>query len=176
MEKLAGTWAHHLFTTTQPNLREILDKRIVPAEKVTPIPEGLMIEKYDRVEADREEKRREIGLEPGDIFILTVARLETPKGHVYLMEAAKELLDRRPDLSFVCVGKGNLKASLEEKAKQLGISNRFRYLGFRYDMLEILKCCDLFVLPSLWEGQGVAIMEAMALKRPVVACGVGGRR
>ncbi len=174
MERLAGTWAHHLFTTTSPNLREILDKKLAPPDKITAIPEGLMLEKYDRVRVNPEEKRRELGISPDDVFILTVARLETPKGHTYLMEASAKLLRKRQDLHFICVGKGNLRQQLEHKAEALGIANRFRYMGFRYDHLEIIRSCDLFVLPSLWEGQGVAIMEAMALKKPVVACKVGG--
>ena len=78
------------------------------------------------------------------------------------------------DAYFVCVGKGKLKGSLEKMAQRLGLSHRVKFTGFRYDMLEILKSCDLFVLPSLWEGQGVVLMEAMAMKKPLVASKVGG--
>ncbi len=173
-ERIASSWADHIITTTQPNVREILDKKLVPKEKLTAIPEGLVIEKYDNVVVDPSQKREELGIPKDSIFILTVARLEPPKGHKYLLKAAEIILSKGIDAYFVCVGKGKLKSSLEKMAQRLGISHRVKFTGFRYDMLEILKSCDLFVLPSLWEGQGVVLMEAMAMKKPLVASKVGG--
>jgi glycosyltransferase involved in cell wall biosynthesis len=174
MERLAALWADHLFTTTTPNLKEILDRKIAPREKVTMIPEGLVMERYENVAVDVEEKRREMGVPPGGIFILTVGRLETVKGYEYLIEAAPGILREFPQAHFVCVGKGKLKESLERKARSLKVGERVRFVGFRDDLPQLYRSCDVFLLPSLWEGQGVASMEAMALKKPVIASGVGG--
>lgn len=174
MERLAVSWADHIFTTTQPNVKEILEKKLAPADKLTAIPEGLNVANYDSVEADGKAIRQTLGIPEGAPFIFTAARLESPKGHIFLLDAAKIVLDKIPGARFVCVGKGRLKESLEKKASELGIKNNVIFPGFVKDMLSIMKSCDLFVLPSLWEGQGVVLMEAMALKKALVASRVGG--
>lgn len=174
MERLAGRWADHIITTTSPNVEEILDKKLVPPEKLTAIPEGIYMGKYDAVKAEPGKIRRQLKIPSGSHFLLTVARLEPPKGHRYLLQAAKLLLNDGLDVYFVIVGKGYLREKLEDLARELGVENRVTFTGFRYDMLEILKSCDLFVLPSLWEGQGVVLMEAMSLEKPLVASAVGG--
>jgi glycosyltransferase involved in cell wall biosynthesis len=174
LERFASAWADMIFTITKPNVKEILDKKLVPVVKLSLIPEGIDIEKYDAVKAEPEKIREDLGIPPKASFILTVARLENVKGHIYFLKAAANLVKEGFDGYFICVGKGKLKETLESKARALGIESRVKFTGFRYDMLEIMKSCDLFVLPSLWEGQGVVLLEAMAFKKPVIACRVGG--
>lgn len=174
MEQVAAKWADFIITTTNPNRNQILENHIVPPEKLAAIPEGIELKNYETVKADPLQKRKELGIPDGAVFIGTVARLEAAKGHKYLLEAAKQILEKRKDIYFIMVGKGHLQAELEEKTKELGIQANVRFLGFRDDMLEILQSVDLFVLPSLWEGQGVVLMEAMCYKKPVIACKVGG--
>ena len=174
MEQIAAGWADFIITTTNPNRNQILENNIVPPERLAAIPEGIELKNYEEVKADPFQKRKELGIPEGAVFIGTVARLEAAKGHKYLLEAAKQVLEKRKDIYFVMVGKGHLQIELEEKTKELGIQSNVRFLGFRDDMLEILQSIDLFVLPSLWEGQGVVLMEAMCYKKPVIACEVGG--
>jgi len=174
MEQIAAKWADFIITTTKPNRNQILENNIVPPEKLAAIPEGIEVENYEKVKIDISAKRKEMGIPEGSVLLGTVARLETPKGHIYLLDAVKKVLSERPDTYFVIVGKGRLRDSLERKARDLGVSNNVIFTGFREDMLEILQSIDLFVLPSLWEGQGVVLMEAFCYKKPVVASGVGG--
>ncbi|HEX6614939.1 MAG TPA: glycosyltransferase [Gemmatimonadales bacterium] len=102
--------------------------------------------------------------------VLTVARLDAQKGHVYLLEAAA----RMPRVVFLFAGEGPERPRLEATARALGIADRVHFLGHRADVPELLALCDLFVLPSLYEGLPLSVLEAMAAARPVVASAVGG--
>jgi glycosyltransferase involved in cell wall biosynthesis len=102
--------------------------------------------------------------------VFTPARLHTQKGHDYLLEAAAQV----PDAVFVLAGDGEERARLEDRARQLQVADRVRFLGNRQDVPALLACCDLFVLPSLYEGLPLSVLEAMAAGRPVVATAIGG--
>lgn len=174
MEQMAAGWADFIITTTNPNKKQILENKIVSPDRLAAIPEGIEMMDYENVKVDSLQKRRELNIPDEAILIGTVARLETAKGHKYLLDAAKKVLDKRKDIYFIMVGKGHLQAGLEEKTRELGIQGNVQFLGFREDLKEILQSVDLFVLPSLWEGQGVVLMEAMCYRKPVIACEVGG--
>jgi glycosyltransferase involved in cell wall biosynthesis len=101
---------------------------------------------------------------------LTVARLDEQKGHRYLLEAAVQM----PDVQFILVGDGPLRSSLEAQVQALGLADRVDFLGHRTDIRDLLASSDVFVLPSLYEGLPLSILEAMAAGKPVVATQVGG--
>jgi glycosyltransferase involved in cell wall biosynthesis len=103
-------------------------------------------------------------------IILTVARLDQQKGHVHLLDAISQV----PDAIFVMAGDGPEKAALEARTHKLGIDDRVIFLGYRKDTPELLASCDLFVLPSVYEGLPLSILEAMAAEKAVVATAVGG--
>lgn len=103
-------------------------------------------------------------------IVLTVARLDRQKGHPTLLEAAAAV----PDALFVLAGDGAERATLERDAGARGIAHRVRFLGRRTDVPALLASCDLFVLPSFFEGLPLALLEAMAAGKPVVATAIGG--
>jgi glycosyltransferase involved in cell wall biosynthesis len=103
-------------------------------------------------------------------LVLTTARLDEQKGHKYLLEAAAMV----PDANFVFAGDGPLRARLEAQALALELGDRTVFLGHRQDIPELLAACDLFVLPSLFEGYPLSVMEAAAAGKPIVATNVGG--
>jgi glycosyltransferase involved in cell wall biosynthesis len=105
-----------------------------------------------------------------DFMVLTPARLHPQKGHTYLLQAAAQV----PDATFVLAGDGPLRAELEAEARDLGVAGRCVFLGQRADVPALLAAADLFVLPSLFEGLPVSVLEAMAAERPVVATAIGG--
>jgi glycosyltransferase involved in cell wall biosynthesis len=102
--------------------------------------------------------------------VFTPARLHAQKGHMYLLQAAAHILDA----IFVLAGDGPERRPLEELCLRLGLEGRVRFLGHREDIPQLLATCDLFVLPSLYEGLPLSVLEAMASGKPVVATGVGG--
>ncbi len=103
-------------------------------------------------------------------LVLTVARLDEQKGHRHLLAAATELREA----VFVLAGDGPNRASLQKLARELGVEERVRFLGEREDVADLLAVCDVFALPSLYEGLPVSVLEAMAAERVVVATAVGG--
>lgn len=103
-------------------------------------------------------------------IVLTVARLEKQKGHTYLLKAASDI----PGTLFVFVGDGPERANLENETRELSLTDRVIFLGNRNDIPALLRGCDLFVLPSLFEGLPLSIMEAMAAGKPVIASDIGG--
>jgi glycosyltransferase involved in cell wall biosynthesis len=103
-----------------------------------------------------------------------VANLRVQKAYPDLLEAAREVIERRPDVRFVAVGQGPLEAEIRAMHARLGLGDRLLLLGHRPDAVRVMGACDVFVLASHWEGLGVAVMEALALGLPVVATAVGG--
>ena len=105
-----------------------------------------------------------------DYVVLTPARLHPQKGHTYLLAAAAQT----PEATFVFAGDGPLRGALETQARELGVSDRCVFLGERSDVPDLLAAADLVVLPSLFEGLPVSVLEALAAERPVVATAIGG--
>jgi glycosyltransferase involved in cell wall biosynthesis len=173
MERRAARWAHHLVTISHANLEEIIRQKIAPPEKVTVIHLGIAIDDYD-FEVDRAAKKASLGIPQSARVIGVVARLEAAKGHTYLIKAITRILKEFPECYFVFVGRGHLREKLEKEAEALNVRSKIIFTGFREDMLEIMSTFDIFALPSLWEGLGVVLLEAMALRKPIVASRVGG--
>jgi len=124
--------------------------------------------------ADVEAARRDLGAGGRSPLLGTVARLTVQKGLSYLLQALSTLRARFPGIYCVIVGDGPLRSDLESLAVRLGLEDHVRFCGLRRDVPAILQSLDLFVLPSLFEGLPVALLEAMAAGRPVVATRVAG--
>ncbi len=103
-----------------------------------------------------------------------VGVLEQRKGHRFLLEAAALLKAQGLNLRYRIAGAGSLRPQLQQYAVRLGLENDVRFLDFVNDMTAFLADIDLFVMPSLFEGLGVAALEAMAAGKPVIATRVGG--
>jgi glycosyltransferase involved in cell wall biosynthesis len=103
-------------------------------------------------------------------LVLTLARLTDQKGHDVLLRAAAEI----EDAVFALAGDGPLRAELEAEAARLGIGDRVVFLGHRTDVPDLLAACDVFALPSLYEGTSLAVLEAMAAGRAVIGSSIGG--
>jgi len=105
--------------------------------------------------------------DPGDPSIVCVARLSPQKGHRHLIEAMRTVLDEFPNARLLLCGDGTLRPPLERLAAPLG--DRAAFLGVRLDARALVARAGLFAFPSLWEGQGNALLEAMAVGAPIVA-------
>ncbi|MDP3722453.1 MAG: glycosyltransferase [Candidatus Omnitrophota bacterium] len=105
--------------------------------------------------------------------IVTVAAFAPVKGHRVLLEALRRLV---PEFALECllIGDGPERPAIQARARALGLDDTVRFLGRREDVPALLRGSDLFVLPSIWDGFGIAMLEAMALEVPVVACESGG--
>ncbi len=106
-------------------------------------------------------------------MIGTIGRLSKEKGHTILIEAAKLIIDKNPWTHFVIAGDGVMKGVLQKLTVELKIDNHFSFTGVIDDVPQLLSIIDIFVFPSLTEGLPMALLEAMAAKKPVVASAVG---
>ncbi len=113
---------------------------------------------------------------PGKKIIYSAGRLSEQKGFNYLIDAAALLKEERSDLLFAISGDGKLEDELNNLIRQKGLEGTVSLLGFSSDIYPMLKGCDLFLLASLFEGMPNVVMEAMAMKKPVIATDVNGAR
>jgi glycosyltransferase involved in cell wall biosynthesis len=106
--------------------------------------------------------------------VAILAVLEERKGHRFLLDAARVLKERGRRINYVFAGDGSKKAQLQRMVQMLGLREEVSFVGFVKDVPKFLSSIDVLVLPSLYEGLGVAALEAMAAGKPVVATRVGG--
>jgi glycosyltransferase involved in cell wall biosynthesis len=144
----------------------------VPAEQLRVVRDGA--EPRRAQSGDRRRGRAALGLNDSDPLLLTAANLVECKGHHVLLEALPRVTRRHPRLTLALAGSGPRRAPLEEQARALGVANNVRLLGFREDVPDLMRAADLFVLPSLVEGLGSVLIEAMLGGCPIVTTTAGG--
>ncbi len=140
---------------------------------VSLIHNGVDLERYDHT-GPCCTLHEEYGMEPGSPIVGVVARLEPEKGHPTLLAAWPAVLAAVPNAYLLIVGEGGRREELEAEVARLGIAHRVVFTGRRDDMPAVTAALDVAVLPSYREAQGLTVLEAMALSRPVVASNVGG--
>lgn len=145
----------------------------IALKKIVTVPNGIDGTKYN-ISIDKNKKKNELGIiKQGPIIGLGV-RLEEQKGLLYLLQAMPIVLKEFPELTLIIAGDGSFKNTLIKEAQLLGIDDNTLFVGPRLDLPELLKLFDLYVLPSLWEGLPMVLLEAMAAGCPIVATDVGG--
>jgi glycosyltransferase involved in cell wall biosynthesis len=146
--------------------------------RATTIVHGVGLSRADSLVARREEMRArarsEVGMAEDGLLFMTVANLRPEKGYDILLEAARALADRGVPIRFAAVGRGPLSSALHARHAELALGDRFRFLGQRDDVLELMAGADVFVLASRHEGLPVVLMEATSVGLPIVATAVGG--
>ncbi len=118
---------------------------------------------------ERQRIRAELGVADSDFLVGNVGRLAPQKGQRHLIEAMPLLLERVPRAHAVIAGGGDLLEYLTDLALDLGVAERVHVLGPRGDVPALMQALDAFAMPSIWEGFGLVLLEAMAAARPVVA-------
>lgn len=146
--------------------------REFPPALIHPIPSGTTPPLVDPTAGAR--LRAELGLPADSVIIGTVAALEPLKGHLILLDAARQLGAEFPQARFVISGEGAMRPQLEAYIREQQLSDRVYLLGFTPDARALTNAFDLVAFPSFYEGMPIAILEAMALARPIVATEVGG--
>lgn len=139
------------------------------ARKVYYIPGiGVDFNKYE-IDVSQEEKvnfRDSAGIDTDDIVIATVGEISIRKNHKIIIESLKKIDNKK--LHLVICGEGEQQENLQKLITSYNLKDNVHFLGFRRDIEKVLKCCDFFVFPSLWEGLGLAGIEAMYSGLPVI--------
>ena len=158
--------------------RDLLEVDHLPMEKVVCLPNCIDLNRVKSSLTKAEAKAR-LGFERTDIVLCAVGRAEEQKGHRILLEAFSQLrlsATNRDRLKLLLVGDGRLLPALRDLAEALQIGAYCRFPGNMRELADVYRGSDIFVMPSLWEGLSLAMLEAMAAGLPVVATDVGGAR
>lgn len=172
-ERFASLFCDKIHVLTRLEERDMLAYRICPSEKMKVIYSGIAINPLSEMlsgasscdPADPEPSFARVGF---------VGRLEPVKGPDIFIDAARFVASRIPDVRFLLIGDGSLRARLEEKARAWGLESRVFFMGWQEDVSGYLDELDILVMPSRNEGVGRSALEEQAAGVPVVASRVGG--
>jgi glycosyltransferase involved in cell wall biosynthesis len=174
LERIAARWCDRIVSVSEFHRRWALELKICQPSEILAIPNG--IASLPDPEIAPAALRRQLGARDGDLLILSMARLAADKGLDYLIEAAAMLARHKFHFRVAIAGDGPVRARLEQQSRDLGVADRVTFLGFREDVSDLLAASDLVVLPSLREGLSIALLEAMATGKPIVATSIGSHR
>ncbi len=169
IEKICSYWTDVLITINREDYE--FSKKKMHAKRLEYVPGvGIDLKKFDEINVNQIEKRRELAVPPNAKLLLSVGELNKNKNHETVIKAIANM----KDVYYIIAGSGNLQEHLELIIKQYNLNERVKLLGFRNDIGELCQCADIFVFPSFREGLSVALMEAMANQLPVVCSKIRG--
>ncbi len=158
----------------------MIEKHGIAPQRVVKIYNGIEKDEYciedKEIVYRRSRFRKESGLGDDVPVVGVIGRLVWQKGFEYFIEAIPDVLKRFPRAIFLIVGEGELKDELKVKSRILKLEDKIIFTGFRNDIKDVLASVDIFVMPSLLEGLPVVLLEAMAMKKPIVATKIEGIR
>jgi len=153
-------------------IRAMLIDDGIPENAAFTVYEGVQVERIQALPAA--DVCKELWLPPGSPTVGNIAALVPHKGQRYLVDAAPVVVRALPDTHILIFGEGELRPALTRQIKHLGLEHRVSLVGFRPDIMPLLKGLDLFVMSSITEGLGTSILDAMAASKAVVATTAGG--
>lgn len=174
IERVLARKTDRLIGLTAAEKHEHLERGVGRAQHFAVIPSGIDLDRFHTVPRRRRTVPDWFQCPPTATIVGSVGWLTAIKGHRFLIEALSLLKEEHPHLHLVVVGSGEQHQALLDQAKASGISDQVHLVGHREDVEDGLAGMDCFVLPSLNEGMGRALIEAMAAGLPVIASRVGG--
>jgi glycosyltransferase involved in cell wall biosynthesis len=159
-------WCRRIITVSESVRRDFTARTEVPPDRIVMIHSGINVS----IAADARPP-----LAPGQVPVVgTAGPLEAVKGLPFFLGAARKVLDTGRDVEFLVAGAGPEEANLRRMSRDLGLADKVTFVPYVLDFTESLTAMDIFCLPSLQQGLGTIMLEAMALGRPVIASRVGG--
>ncbi|MEL6132500.1 MAG: glycosyltransferase, partial [Bacteroidota bacterium] len=144
-----------------------------PLKKSTIVYYGIDTDRYDPNRPSKD-VRGELGISEDQILVGYIARMTTQKDPFTLVKAIQQAAPKDPRLHFLLVGDGELRAETVKMVEESGLDERVTFTGFRQDIPDVLHAIDMYVLPSLWEGLPIGLLEAMSMGRAAIASSVDG--
>jgi glycosyltransferase involved in cell wall biosynthesis len=174
LEQMTAPITDKLIVVSPLNTEKGLTDGIASPDKYVTIRSGIELDRFRHPARPREAVRAELGI-PGDAPIVgTVTRLSEQKAPLDFIAAAAQVAAQRPDVHFVLVGDGPLRAEVEAAIAAQGLRERVHLTGLRRDVPELMHSFDIFALSSLWEGLPRVLPQAMAAGLPIVATAADG--
>jgi len=176
LDRQVGRFVDRYIAVSHAATRHLIETKGISRSKVITIHNGRDLTRFrPPLPSERAQARAELGVSDRPA-LLVLGRLESQKGHIYVIEAMRELVRDRPHLIALFAGAGALRAELDARCQALGLAENVRFLGHRSDPERLLAAADIVVLPSLYEGLPLVAIEALATGRPMVATDIEGTR
>lgn len=174
LDKLSMIFAKKVIAVSHPIAKEIKSWKLLK-RKVYVINNGVDIEKYATYKKSYCEKnlRKDLGISDNSYVVGTLGRLTDQKAHQILIKAAYNILRERNDVEFLIAGEGPNERNLKRLCESYNISERFHFVGYRSDAINILQLLDIFILCSIDEGLPIILLEAMSVGKPIITTDVG---
>ena len=153
-------------------IKEVMVNDGIPAPRIVVVYSGIDTQRF--MSATGDQLMSEFDIKENQKVVINVAHLAGHKGQIYLVQAIPHVLAKLPDTRFFIVGQGELMDELKRTASELGLKRELVFTGFRNDVADFYKIADLFVMSSVQEGLGTAVLDALASAKPVVATSTGG--
>lgn len=178
IDSLTGRVCNDRFVAVSEFVRDSIIRRLkFPADRIEVIHNYVDVENFQNSSPEvLQELRRRFSLDDNMPVLITVGRLDPPKGHDYLIEAFAKLIKDNAGLKLLIVGDGPSRRQLEDRVRSLNLQDNIIFTRMRSDVLELLYLADIFVFPTLSEGFPLAVLEAMAVGLPCVASDIGPNR
>jgi glycosyltransferase involved in cell wall biosynthesis len=173
--KLSGIKYRYLadyYIAISHKIKNVMINDGIPDRRIFVVHSGIDPHRFGRVTGDH--LRAEFDIKDRQKVVINVAHLAEHKGQKYLVRAIPHVLNKLPGTRFFIIGQGELLDALKETASELGIKKELFFTGFREDVAGFYRIADLYVMSSIQEGLGTAVLDALALAIPVVATRAGG--
>lgn len=172
VDRLTARWCQRIIAVSKTTARFIVDVEGIAAPQVVVIPNGVDVNRF--LPAPPGPARGALGLRDEQFVVACVGRLHPHKGHRDLFDALAQARSRIANLVCVIAGDGPDREFLVQRVRELGLGDVCRFLGVVDKIEAVYSACDVLVLPSHFEGMPNTVLEAMAMRRPVLATAVDG--
>lgn len=173
IEKLLTNESDVTISVSFNNQKDGIDRFSMPRSKV--IYYGINMDKFD-INRKYENLRKEWKIPEGKTIVGFLVRMTIQKDPHTMIRAIQKVLEKTKDIYFVMIGEGDLKKSTLDLAKELNVESNIIFENFRLDIPNVLNSIDIYCLPSLWEGMPIGLIEAMSMKKAIIASPVDGTK
>jgi glycosyltransferase involved in cell wall biosynthesis len=176
LEKITAVFTTKIICVSKKDIETGLKYKIAPKEKFTLIKYGIPLSELKNSSCDKAVKKKELGINNDYPVVGMISCLKPQKAPLDYVKACIDVYSKRQDVNFLLIGDGILRKKCELELSKTSLNGKFIFAGWRKDVSEILDIIDIVVLTSKWEGFPIAIIEALAKGKPIVATDTGGIR
>lgn len=174
LDTTANRFATHLIAVSDSCRKFLIERENVPAEKITLVQNAIDLARFSRASGTRAEARRRLGLPDGVPVVAGVGRLNPQKNFTHFIRIATEVTKHHPETVFLIAGEGPEDGLLKRCAGESRFGDRMKFCGYVADTRSVYLATDILLMPSLFEGLPMTLLEAMAMEVPVVASALDG--
>lgn len=174
IEKILAIKADKIIAISNSEYKSALEKKICKRNKLVLIENGIDIKEFEDCSNYREIMREKFSIPRGDVLVGIVGRISEQKDPMTSIKAASKIIKENKHIHFMFVGTGDLEQEIIKYSKKNGIDENIIITGWVKDVKKYISAFDIALLPSKWEGFGLAIVEYMVCKKPIITTRVGG--